>query len=108
VVIEQVVRPTGLLILIDIRPSVNQIGSLLDEIDKRIRKVTDFSATSLRGWPKVNRYTTDKYQIKMILVMHLWTGWKSQQLRLSEIDVLVDEFVERHDLPEVSQPSRCG
>ena len=39
VVVEQVVRPTGLLDPpIEIRPSVNQIDDLLDEIDKRITK----------------------------------------------------------------------
>ncbi|HYK56266.1 MAG TPA: DEAD/DEAH box helicase family protein, partial [Flavisolibacter sp.] len=39
VVVEQVVRPTGLLEPpIDVRPSVNQIDDLLDEIDKRVKK----------------------------------------------------------------------
>ncbi len=39
VVVEQVVRPTGLLDPpIQIRPSVNQIDDLLDEIDKTIKK----------------------------------------------------------------------
>src|SRR5882757_4497595 len=39
VVIEQVVRPTGLLDPpIEIRPSVNQIDDLLDEIDKTVKK----------------------------------------------------------------------
>ncbi|MFM2327295.1 MAG: excinuclease subunit UvrB, partial [Bacteroidota bacterium] len=38
IVVEQVVRPTGLLEPpIEIRPSVNQIDDLLDEIDKRIK-----------------------------------------------------------------------
>ena len=39
VVVEQVVRPTGLLDPpIEIRPSKNQIDDLLDEIDKRVKK----------------------------------------------------------------------
>src|SRR5690606_23160662 len=39
VVVDQVVRPTGLLDPpIEIRPSVNQIDDLLDEIDKRVKK----------------------------------------------------------------------
>ncbi|MFZ1311222.1 MAG: DEAD/DEAH box helicase family protein, partial [Chitinophagaceae bacterium] len=39
VVVEQVVRPTGLLEPpIEVRPSVNQIDDLLDEIDKRVTK----------------------------------------------------------------------
>src|SRR5437762_10402267 len=38
VVTEQIVRPTGLLDPpIEIRPSINQIDDLLDEIDKRIK-----------------------------------------------------------------------
>jgi excinuclease ABC subunit B len=38
IVVEQVVRPTGLLEPpIEIRPSVNQIDDLLDEIDKRVK-----------------------------------------------------------------------
>ena len=43
VVVEQVVRPTGLLDPpIEIRPSVNQIDDLLDEIDKRLKKVIGY------------------------------------------------------------------
>jgi excinuclease ABC subunit B len=39
VVVEQVVRPTGLLEPpIEVRPSVNQIDDLLDEIDKTVKK----------------------------------------------------------------------
>src|SRR5690606_38961725 len=39
VVTEQVVRPTGLLDPpIEVRPSLNQIDDLLDEIDRRIKK----------------------------------------------------------------------
>ena len=39
VVVEQVVRPTGLLDPpIEIRPSVNQIDDLLDEIDKTVNE----------------------------------------------------------------------
>ena len=48
VVIEQVVRPTGLLDPpIEIRPSVNQIDDLLDEIDKRIKKGDRVLVTTL-------------------------------------------------------------
>ena len=43
VVVEQVVRPTGLLDPpIEVRPSLNQVDDLLDEIDKRITKVRGF------------------------------------------------------------------
>ena len=48
VVVEQVVRPTGLLDPpIEIRPSVNQIDDLLDEIDKRVKKGDRVLVTTL-------------------------------------------------------------
>ena len=48
VVVEQVVRPTGLLEPpIEIRPSVNQIDDLLDEIDKRVTKGDRVLVTTL-------------------------------------------------------------
>ncbi|WP_262919267.1 hypothetical protein [Niabella hibiscisoli] len=40
---EQVVRPTGLLDPpIEVRPSINQIDDLLDEIDKTVKKATGY------------------------------------------------------------------
>ncbi|MCC6693604.1 MAG: DEAD/DEAH box helicase family protein, partial [Chitinophagaceae bacterium] len=48
VVVEQVVRPTGLLDPpIEIRPSVNQVDDLLDEIDNRIKKGDRVLVTTL-------------------------------------------------------------
>ena len=48
VVVEQVVRPTGLLDPpIEVRPSVNQIDDLLDEIDKRVKKGDRVLVTTL-------------------------------------------------------------
>ena len=48
IVVEQVVRPTGLLDPpIEIRPSVNQIDDLLDEIDKRVTKGDRVLVTTL-------------------------------------------------------------
>src|SRR5690606_39402943 len=39
VVVEQIVRPTGLLDPpIEVRPSINQIDDLLEEIDERVKK----------------------------------------------------------------------
>ncbi|HVG41577.1 MAG TPA: DEAD/DEAH box helicase family protein, partial [Chitinophagaceae bacterium] len=47
-VVEQVVRPTGLLEPpIEVRPSVNQIDDLLDEIDKRVKKGDRVLVTTL-------------------------------------------------------------
>src|SRR5688572_1618802 len=58
-IVEQVVRPTGLLDPpIEIRPSVNQIDDLLDEIDKRIKKGDRVLVTTLtkRMAEEMNKY----------------------------------------------------
>src|SRR5690606_11940844 len=48
VVVEQVVRPTGLLDPpIEVRPSVNQIDDLLEEIDERVKKGDRVLVTTL-------------------------------------------------------------
>src|SRR5690606_32604834 len=48
VIVEQIVRPTGLLDPpIEVRPSVNQIDDLLDEIDKRVKKGDRVLVTTL-------------------------------------------------------------
>ena len=59
VVVEQVVRPTGLLDPpIEIRPTLNQIDDLLDEIDKRITKGDRVLVTTLtkRMAEEMNKY----------------------------------------------------
>src|SRR5260370_35090608 len=48
VVVEQVVRPTGLLDPpIEVRPSVNQIDALLDEIERTVQKGDRILVTTL-------------------------------------------------------------
>jgi excinuclease ABC subunit B len=48
VVVEQVVRPTGLLDPpIEVRPSINQVDDLLDEIDKTVKKGDRVLVTTL-------------------------------------------------------------
>src|SRR5690606_18968845 len=48
VVVEQLIRPTGLLDPeIDVRPSKNQIDDLLDEIDERVKKKERVLVTTL-------------------------------------------------------------
>src|SRR6202012_4845393 len=48
VVVEQIVRPTGLLDPpIEIRPSINQIDDLLDEVDKRVKSGDRVLVTTL-------------------------------------------------------------
>jgi len=110
VVVEQVVRPTGLLDPpIEIRPSVNQIDDLLDEIDKRIRKGDRVLVTTLT---KRMAEEMDKYLARINIkskyihseVDTLERVEILRQLRLGEIDVLVGVNLLREglDLPEVS------
>jgi excinuclease ABC subunit B len=110
VVVEQVVRPTGLLDPpIEIRPSVNQIDDLLDEIDKRITKGDRVLVTTLT---KRMAEEMDKY-LKRINIKSKYIHSEVdtlerveilRQLRLGEIDVLVGVNLLREglDLPEVS------
>lgn len=110
VVIEQVVRPTGLLDPpIEIRPSVNQIDDLLDEIDKRIKKGDRVLVTTLT---KRMAEEMDKYLHRLNIkskyihseVDTLERVEILRQLRLGTIDVLVGVNLLREglDLPEVS------
>jgi excinuclease ABC subunit B len=110
VVTEQVVRPTGLLDPpIEIRPSVNQIDDLLDEIDKRITKGDRVLVTTLT---KRMAEEMDKYLHRINVkskyihseVDTLERVEILRQLRLGEIDVLVGVNLLREglDLPEVS------
>jgi excinuclease ABC subunit B len=110
VVVEQVVRPTGLLDPpIQIRPSVNQIDDLLDEIDNRIRKGDRVLVTTLT---KRMAEEMDKYLHRLNVkskyihseVDTLERVEILRQLRLGHIDVLVGVNLLREglDLPEVS------
>ena len=110
VVIEQVVRPTGLLDPpIEIRPSVNHIDDLLDEIDKRIKKGDRVLVTTLT---KRMAEEMDKYLHRInIKSKYIHSEVETlerveilRQLRLGEIDVLVGVNLLREglDLPEVS------
>ena len=110
VVVEQVVRPTGLLDPpIEIRPSVNQIDDLLDEIDKRIKKGGRILVTTLtkRMAEEMDKYL-HRINIKSKYIhseVHTLDRVEIlRQLRLGEIDVLVGVNLLREglDLPEVS------
>lgn len=110
VVVEQVVRPTGLLDPpIEIRPSINQIDDLLDEIDKRVKKGHRVLVTTLT---KRMAEELDKY-LKRINVRSKYIHSEVdtlerveilRDLRLGNIDVLVGVNLLREglDLPEVS------
>lgn len=110
VVVEQVVRPTGLLDPpIEIRPSVNQIDDLLDEIDKRVKKGDRVLVTTLT---KRMAEEMDKYLGRInIKSKYIHSDIDTlerveilRDLRLGVIDVLVGVNLLREglDLPEVS------
>jgi excinuclease ABC subunit B len=110
VVVEQVVRPTGLLEPpIEVRPSVNQIDDLLDEIDKRVKSGDRVLVTTLT---KRMAEEMDKY-LKRIDIRSKYIHSEVdtlerieilRDLRLGKIDVLVGVNLLREglDLPEVS------
>ena len=110
VVIEQIVRPTGLLDPpIEVRPSINQIDDLLDEIDKRVKNGDRVLVTTLT---KKMAEELDKY-LKRIDVNSRFIHSEIdalerveilRELRLGTFDVLVGVNLLREglDLPEVS------
>lgn len=110
VVIEQVIRPTGLLDpVIEIRPAINQVDDLLDEIDKTIKQGDRVLVTTLtkRMAEELTKYM-DRLNIKC---RYIHSEVKTLErveilrgLRLGEFDVLVGINLLREglDLPEVS------
>ena len=110
VVVEQVVRPTGLLDPpIEVRPSINQIDDLLDEIDKRITKGDRVLVTTLtkRMAEEMDKYL-HRINIKSKYIHSEVDALERveilRELRLGIIDVLVGVNLLREglDLPEVS------
>lgn len=110
VVIEQVIRPTGLLDpVIEVRPAINQVDDLLDEIDKTIKQGDRVLVTTLtkRMAEELTKYM-DRLNIKC---RYIHSEVKTLErveilrgLRLGEFDVLVGINLLREglDLPEVS------
>ncbi|MFY8091546.1 MAG: excinuclease ABC subunit UvrB [Chitinophagaceae bacterium] len=110
VIIEQVVRPTGLLDPpIEIRPSINQIDDLLDEIDKRVKLNERVLVTTLtkRMAEEMDKYL-QRINIKSKYIHSDVDALERveilRQLRLGDIDVLVGVNLLREglDLPEVT------
>lgn len=110
VVVEQIVRPTGLLDPpIEVRPSINQIDDLLEEIQQRIKIDERILITTLtkRMAEELTKYL-QKVQIK-VRYIHSEVDTMDRveiirDLRLGEFDVLVGVNLLREglDLPEVS------
>jgi excinuclease ABC subunit B len=110
VVVEQVVRPTGLLDPpIEVRPSINQIDDLLEEVDNRIKSGDRVLITTLtkRMAEEMHRYL-ERISIKSKYIHSdvdtLERVEILRELRLGVIDVLVGVNLLREglDLPEVS------
>ncbi|MDN5203855.1 excinuclease ABC subunit UvrB [Fulvivirgaceae bacterium BMA10] len=110
VVVEQIIRPTGLLDPeIDIRPSTNQIDDLLEEIDERIKKdervlVTTLTKRMAEELAKFLERANVKCRYIHSEVKVLDRVEILRELRLGIFDVLVGVNLLREglDLPEVS------
>ncbi len=110
VVVEQIIRPTGLLDpIIEVRPSLNQIDDLLDEINGRVKKDERVLITTItkRMAEEMSKYL-DRVGIRS---RYIHSEIKSlerveilRELRLGIFDVLVGVNLLREglDLPEVS------
>ena len=110
IIVEQVIRPTGLLDpVIEVRPSLNQIDDLMEEIQQRIEKekrvlVTTFTKRMaeelteylLRNDIRCNYIHSDVDTLERVKIM--------DELRQGVYDVLVGVNLLREglDLPEVS------
>ena len=110
VVVEQIIRPTGLLDpVIDVRPSTNQIDDLMHEINLRVERNERVLVTTLtkRMAEELSKYLvnigvktryihSDVETLERIEIM--------EQLRKGDFDVLVGINLLREglDLPEVS------
>ena len=110
VIIEQVVRPTGLLDpQIEVRPSLNQIDDLLYEIEQRIQKNERVLATTLtkRMAEELAKYL-QKVNIKCRYIHSEVDTLERveilRDLRLGKLDVVIGVNLLREglDLPEVS------
>lgn len=110
VIVEQLIRPTGLLDPpIEVRPSLNQIDDLMEEIDERIKREERVLVTTLtkRMAEELSKYLT-KMNIK-VRYIHSEVDTMERveilrDLRLGGFDVLVGVNLLREglDLPEVS------
>jgi excinuclease ABC subunit B len=110
VVVEQLIRPTGLLDpIIEVKPCVNQVDDLLEQIDERIKMGDRILVTTLT---KRMAEELDKYVRNIgISATYIHSEVKTldrveilDRLRAGDIDVLIGVNLLREglDLPEVS------
>lgn len=108
--VEQIIRPTGLLDpLVEVRPTENQIDDLIEEVHKTIAKGERVLVTTLTK--KMAEDLTDYLMEQSIKVRYLHSDIKTierseiiRDLRLGKFDVLVGINLLREglDIPEVS------
>ena len=110
VVVEQVIRPTGLLDpIIEVRPAMNQVDDFLEQVEQTISEGGRILATTLT---KRMAEELTKYMAKLnVKVRYIHSEIKTLErveilrgLRLGEFDVLVGVNLLREglDLPEVT------
>jgi len=110
VIVEQVIRPTGLLDpIVEIKPSLNQIDDLLDEINQRVLKNERTLVTTLtkRMAEELSKYFTQLEIRCRYIHSDVDTMERVEilrDLRMGVFDVLVGVNLLREglDLPEVS------
>ncbi len=110
VVVEQIIRPTGLIDpVIDVRPSRNQVDDLLEEIDETVKKkervlVTTLTKRMAEELTKFMERANVKCRYIHSEVATLDRVEILRELRLGVFDVLVGVNLLREglDLPEVS------
>ncbi|BDD00131.1 excinuclease ABC subunit UvrB [Persicobacter psychrovividus] len=110
VIVEQIIRPTGLLDpKIEVRPSINQIDDLMEEIDNRIQRDERTLVTTLTK--RMAEELTKFLERANIKCAYIHSEVKTldrveilRELRLGTYDVLVGVNLLREglDLPEVS------
>ena len=110
IIVEQVIRPTGLLDpVIEVRPSLNQIDDLMEEIQQRIEKDERILVTTLTK--RMAEELTDYFMKHDIRTNYIHSDVDTLErvqimddLRAGRFDVLVGVNLLREglDLPEVS------
>ncbi len=110
IVVEQVIRPTGLLDpIIEVRPSLNQVDDLMEEIQQRIEKDERILVTTLTK--RMAEELTDYFMKHDIRTNYIHSDVDTLErvqimddLRAGRFDVLVSVNLLREglDLPEVS------
>ena len=110
IVVEQVIRPTGLLDpIIEVRPSLNQVDDLMEEIQQRIEKDERILVTTLTK--RMAQELTDYFMKHDIRTNYIHSDVDTLErvqimddLRAGRFDVLVGVNLLREglDLPEVS------